>query len=167
MKEPIMFEDPGRFDAIVDSPVGPVGIRMSGDALAELGFPPAGTPAREPASAAAARVLVHLRAYFEDPAADLRVPMTQAGTAFQRRVWQALCRIPAGQVRTYGELAGELGTAPRAVGGACRANPRPILVPCHRVVAAHGKGGYAGETTGRWMAIKEQLLRLEGVDWPT
>lgn len=161
-----MISDPDRFDAISDTPLGPVGIRMTGDSVAGLGFPPPGTPPRAAADADTAAVMRQVSAYFSDPRLQPKVPMTTAGTDFQRRVWQALCRIPAGQVRTYGELAKELGTAARAVGGACRANPCPILVPCHRVVAAHGRGGYAGATSGRWMAIKEQLLRHEGVAWP-
>ena len=139
---------------------------MQGESVAELGFLPTGTPEKAPASSAAARVLNVLASYFSDPATPLQVPLVTRGSEFQQRVWQALCRIPAGQVRTYGELAKELGTAPRAVGAACRTNPRPILVPCHRVVAAYGKGGYAGQTSGPWMAVKEQLLRHEGVTWP-
>ncbi len=166
MAKPTMIDDPERFDAVMDTPLGPVGIRMQANALAELAFPGEDVSAVPAETPAAARVLGLLQAYFDDPAVDLTVPLAESGTLFQQRVWQALCRIPAGRVRTYGELARELGSSPRAVGGACRANPRPILVPCHRVVAAHGKGGYAGETVGRWMAIKEQLLRHEGVTWP-
>ncbi len=83
------------------------------------------------------------------------------GTVFQRRVWQVLLNIPPGQTRTYGELARELGSSPRAVGGACRRNPIPLLIPCHRVVAANGDGGFAGHTSGRWMDIKRWLLEHE------
>ncbi|MBI3880437.1 MAG: methylated-DNA--[protein]-cysteine S-methyltransferase [Verrucomicrobia bacterium] len=84
-----------------------------------------------------------------------------AGTAFQKNVWRALLRIPAGRVRTYGELAGALGKsgAARAVGTACGANPVPVLVPCHRVVAAGG--GLGGFTAG--LAWKMKLLKAEGV----
>ena len=83
------------------------------------------------------------------------------GTVYQRRVWQALLDIPPGQTRTYGALARELGSSPRAVGGACRRNPIPLLIPCHRVVAANGDGGFAGHTSGRWMDIKRWLLEHE------
>jgi methylated-DNA-[protein]-cysteine S-methyltransferase len=83
------------------------------------------------------------------------------GTDFQRRVWDALLRIPPGQTRTYGELAKELDSSPRAVGGACRSNPIPLLIPCHRVVAANGDGGFAGHTRGRWMDIKRWLINHE------
>ncbi len=83
------------------------------------------------------------------------------GTVFQHRVWKALLDIPPGQTRTYGALARELGSSPRAVGGACRSNPIPLLIPCHRVVAANGDGGFAGHTSGRWMDIKRWLLEHE------
>ena len=69
--------------------------------------------------------------------------------------------IPAGSTRTYGELAKQLGTSARAIGGACRANPVLLLIPCHRVVAAHDKGGFAGHRSGRWVDIKRRLLQLE------
>ncbi|WP_456372450.1 methylated-DNA--[protein]-cysteine S-methyltransferase [Thiolapillus sp.] len=83
------------------------------------------------------------------------------GTDFQRRVWKALLQISPGQTRTYGELARQLDSSPRAVGGACRSNPIPLFIPCHRVVAANGDGGFAGHTQGRWMDIKRWLIRHE------
>ncbi len=89
------------------------------------------------------------------------IALEPGGTAFQRRVWKALLNILPGQTRTYGELARELGSSPRAVGGACRRNPIPLLIPCHRVVAANGDGGFAGHTSGRWMDIKRWLLEHE------
>jgi len=89
------------------------------------------------------------------------LPLAPSGTPFQQRVWSTLREIPPGERRTYGELARELGTSPRAVGGACRANPVPLLIPCHRVVAANGDGGFAGHTEGRWLEIKRWLLDHE------
>ncbi|HDK37468.1 MAG TPA: methylated-DNA--[protein]-cysteine S-methyltransferase [Thiolapillus brandeum] len=83
------------------------------------------------------------------------------GTDFQKKVWQALRQIPSGEVLTYGELAKKLGSSPRAIGGACRRNPVPLLIPCHRVVAANGDGGFAGHTDGHWMEIKRWLLSHE------
>ena len=84
-------------------------------------------------------------------------------TAFQGKVLKQLLRIPYGETRTYGEIAKILKTSPRAVGNACRNNPLPIIIPCHRVVAANGIGGYDGETEGKILDIKYQLLHLEGV----
>ncbi|VAW59333.1 Methylated-DNA--protein-cysteine methyltransferase [hydrothermal vent metagenome] len=93
------------------------------------------------------------------------LPLDLQGTDFQRRVWSALQQIPAGQTRTYGELARTLQSSPRAVGNACRKNPLPLIVPCHRVVSAQGIGGFAGQRTGQKVDIKEQLLRHEGVEF--
>ncbi|MBK5968843.1 hypothetical protein CCR91_08690 [Thiorhodovibrio winogradskyi] len=104
------------------------------------------------------------RAYFCDPAHAFGIALRLAGTAFQQRVWRALQGIPPGSVRRYGELATELGSSARAVGNACRANPCPIIVPCHRVVASRGLGGFAGKTLGASMNVKAWLLRYEGVD---
>lgn len=89
------------------------------------------------------------------------VPLAPQGTPFQRRVWQAMGKIPPGQTRRYGELAQELGSSARAVGGACRANPIPLLIPCHRVVAASGQGGFAGAQDGRLVELKRWLLTHE------
>ena len=83
------------------------------------------------------------------------------GTAFQRRVWQALCKIPAGAPLTYGQLAQKLGTAPRPIGGACGANPIPIIVPCHRVVSASGLGGFMRTRYLGSLNVKSWLLAHE------
>ncbi len=106
--------------------------------------------------------LALLQAYLADPHTPVPLLTPADGTPFQQRVWQALQRIPVGEVRSYGELATELDSCARAVAQACRANPLPILIPCHRVVAANGPGGYMGKTAGEAMAIKQWLLRHEG-----
>jgi len=103
-----------------------------------------------------------LQRYFRGDCARIESAVRPSGTPFQRRVWQVLMSIPCGKVVTYGELAQRLGSSPRAVAGACRANPIPILIPCHRVVAASGPGGYLGKTAGRELAIKQWLLQHEG-----
>ena len=110
------------------------------------------TPLLEKARAA-------LERYLLGDAESFDLPLEPAGTAFQIRVWQAMRHIPAGEVRTYGALATELSSGARAVGTACGANPIPILIPCHRVVAANGLGGYSGDGG---LATKTALLRLEG-----
>jgi methylated-DNA-[protein]-cysteine S-methyltransferase len=107
-----------------------------------------------------------LARYFADGRGGFDLALAPRGTEFQRRVWALMRAIPAGETRTYGSIARELGSAPRAVGQACRANPLPIVVPCHRVVAAHGLGGFAGDTSGRRLAVKRWLLRHEGVRVP-
>lgn len=151
------------YAAIIDSPLGFLGIRLEGQALAGLDVLP---PSRRPWPATeplAKRVVAALERYFsgEDPELGA-IPLALVGTPFQCRVWAALRRIPRGETRTYGELARELGTAPRAVGGACRSNPVAILIPCHRVISVQGLGGYAGALTGPPLARKQWLLRHEG-----
>ena len=87
------------------------------------------------------------------------LPLRPKGTLFQQKVWQALCEIPTGQVRTYGDLAKILQTAPRAIGQACRSNPIMLLIPCHRVVAQNGLGGFMGKSER--ISLKESLLHHE------
>jgi len=91
------------------------------------------------------------------------VELNTKGTPFQKKVWQALQKIPAGQVMTYGELARQLNTSARAVGNACRANPIPLVIPCHRVVAKSGLGGFSGSKDGAPVKIKAWLLAHEGL----
>ncbi len=103
-----------------------------------------------------------LQDYFQQrdiPGAAIEVG---SGTPFQQRVWRELIRIPPGNTRSYGELAKSLRSSPRAVAGACRRNPLPLLVPCHRVVAKDGPGGFMGRTDGSALAIKQWLLQHEG-----
>jgi methylated-DNA-[protein]-cysteine S-methyltransferase len=158
--------DSRKFDAVTATPLGPIGVRVDDEAVSELVFLPDGDPARTAEDPLSAEAVRQIRAYFADPGFEFSLPLALRGTAFQRRVWSALLDIPVGEVRAYGELAAQLGTAARAVGGACRANPCPILVPCHRVVGARGMGGFAGAATGAWLDIKERLLRHEGVRFP-
>ncbi|HEX9181099.1 MAG TPA: methylated-DNA--[protein]-cysteine S-methyltransferase, partial [Burkholderiales bacterium] len=90
------------------------------------------------------------------------LPLRAAGTDHQRRVWSALAAIPVGQTLSYGELAGTIGSSARAVGQACGANPLPLLVPCHRVVARDGGlGGFMGRRDGFALSVKRWLLEHE------
>lgn len=102
-----------------------------------------------------------LEEYFDGKRTGFDLPLAPHGTAFQQKVWAALSRIPFGQTKSYGELARELGTAARALGGACGRNPIPVIIPCHRVLGANGAmGGYSGIDG---IETKEFLLRHEGV----
>lgn len=109
----------------------------------------------------ASRVCRALQAWFAGGDWPQGIPLRPGGTPYQKRVWQALQNIPVGQTQTYGELAALLDSGSRAIGGACRKNPLPLLVPCHRVVAANGSGGFAGHTSGHWLAVKHWLLEHE------
>ncbi len=98
--------------------------------------------------------------YFDGDLTQFDLPLKPYGTAFKQRVWQAMLRIPYGGTETYGKIAAELGATARSVGGACGANPIPIIIPCHRILAANGgMGGYSGEGG---VETKVFLLRLEG-----
>ena len=90
----------------------------------------------------AQKVCEQLAAYFADPDFHFDLPLQPGGTAHQNKVWQAMCAIPRGKTRSYGDVATQLGSSPRAVGQACGANPIPIIIPCHRVVGKAGMGGF-------------------------
>lgn len=146
--------------ASIDTPMGRVGVAVEEGVLVGIDLEPeggAGTPDDLPPSLREA-----LEAYFRDGSVGVEVTPELRGTPFQRRVWAELRTIPPGRTVSYGDLAGRLGTSARAVGGACRANPCPIVVPCHRVVGRDGLGGFAGDTSGRKLAVKRWLLRHEG-----
>lgn len=149
-----------RYDAVIAAPFGRLGVTLKDGRLADIDFLDRKIPLRVPTGTAARHVCGALRAYLKRPR-KFRLPLTTDGTDFQKRVWRAMQRIPAGKVLSYGELARTLKTGPRAVGNACRANPIPIVIPCHRVVAASGKGGFMGKTGGRALVIKDWLLTHE------
>ena len=150
------------YDAIVATPVGHVGVLTGVEGVTALDLGLDRRRSRPPRTALAAQVAAELAAYFNDASHRFEFPLSLHGTSFQRRVWAALQSIPVGETLSYGALARRLGTAARAVGGACRANPCPIVVPCHRVVAADdGLGGYSGHRGGAWLDIKGRLLSHE------
>ncbi len=149
------------YDAVIPAPFGRLGVRLTDGRLCEIDFLDARAPLVRPRGAAARRIARALRNYFKQPKRALDLPLALDGTAFQRRVWRALTRIPPGEVRQYGELATLLKSSPRAVGNACRANPIPIVVPCHRVVARAGLGGFMGREAGKAIQLKQWLLAHE------
>lgn len=109
-------------------------------------------------------VLEQLKKYLISADFQFDLPLNLKGTEFQRMVWARLQKIPPGEVKTYGEIATELNSSPRAVGNACRRNPISLVIPCHRVVSAGGIGGFSGQTKGEKISIKQQLLIHEGVE---
>lgn len=134
---------------------------MRGNALIALEWFPACT-----ASIGKSRVLEtvrdQIRAYLHDPGVRFCCRLELEAGLFCFRVWGAVLNIPPGQIRTYAQLARQLDTAPRAIAAACRANPCPIVIPCHRVVAQDGLGGYCGGRSQALLAAKHWLLRHEG-----
>ena len=103
-----------------------------------------------------------LDAYFTRKLKNFKLPIVMKGSAFQRAVWDRMIHIPYGETLTYGMVARELDSGPRAVGMACGTNPIPIIVPCHRILGSNGLGGYSG---GSGLDTKRLLLRLEGSDY--
>ena len=104
------------------------------------------------------RAREQLHAYFDGQCLGFELPLAPQGSPYRRRVWQALRAIPPGETRTYQDIARVAGGSPRSVGGANGANPIPILIPCHRVVAVGGIGGYSG---GDGLSTKRYLLDHE------
>ncbi|MCG2583539.1 methylated-DNA--[protein]-cysteine S-methyltransferase [Massilia sp. TS11] len=153
------------FNAIVPAPFGAMGIRSAAGALAELVYLPPHFGDKAPTDALSERTAEQLAAYFLDPDFRFDLPLSAAGSAFQKKVWAAIASIPRGQVRTYGQVAKAIGSAPRAVGQACGANWFPLIIPCHRVTASGGLGGFShhDDEHGFHLAVKRWLLRHEGV----
>lgn len=150
-----------RYQAKLDTAFALVGIRTEGEELAEVVYLPRSAGALAPANALAERACAQIEKYTADPDYRFELPLKQCGTAFQRRVWAQIAAIPRGQTRRYGDLARALGSAPRAVGQACGTNYFPLVIPCHRVVAAQGLGGFAHSSGGYLIEIKRRLLLHE------
>jgi len=120
----------------------------------------------KPITGYAKEVVNQLEHYFKDPDWCFTLNLGKDGTAFQQRVWKKLQDIPHNKKYTYGDVAKSISSSPRAVGGACRSNPVPIVVPCHRVVAANGLGGFCGSKNkkSKKLQIKQWLLEHEKKD---
>ncbi len=158
-----MPADSASWDMVLSLPFGPFGVRLDGESVAAMAFLPPGTPVSAPATACADDIARRIEQWLFAPGGSLALPLSGCGTPFQRRVWSEISAIPCGSVITYGALAVRLGSAARAVGQACGANPFPLAIPCHRVVAASGIGGFANATDGFLLAAKRWLLANEGV----
>lgn len=153
--------DRAPYAAVLPSLTFAIGIRCNDDEITGIDYL---EPRAElkPATPLAKETVRQLRAYLKDPAFEFGLPLAPVGTHFQRRVWDQISAIPAGQTKSYGEVAAAIRSGPRAVGNACGANPYPIVVPCHRVVAANQAiGGFARQTGGFLLEIKKWLLHHE------
>jgi methylated-DNA-[protein]-cysteine S-methyltransferase len=140
----------------IPSPVGQLTIEEQDGAIAAIRW--AGAPAGN-GSALLAEAARQLAAYFDGRLSRFDLPLAPVGSPFETCVWAAMLAIPYGETRCYGDLANAVGSAPRAVGRACGRNPIPIVIPCHRVLARSGLGGYSGEGG---IGTKQRLLALEG-----
>jgi len=149
------------YQAVLSAPFGALGICCEGEVLTGISFLAKNTRPQAPQSQFAVKVCRQLETYFENPDFNFTLPHRLSGTTHQSKVWQAMCSIPRGQTRQYGELAKQLASSPRAVGQACGANPIPIIIPCHRVVSKVGMGGFAHQRDGYELGIKRWLLTHE------
>jgi methylated-DNA-[protein]-cysteine S-methyltransferase len=153
------------FSAIVEAPFGAIGIRVDAGVVRELVYLPPHFEEKAPADPLSERCARQVERYLDDPDFCFDLPLAEIGTAFQRRVWGAIAAIPRGEVLTYGAVARLIRSAPRAVGQACGANWFPLVIPCHRVTASGGLGGFSNhdDETGFHLGVKRWLLAHEGV----
>ena len=151
------------YQARLAAPFAVLGIRTAGERLAGIDYLPNGAATLAPVNRLAERACRQIERYLDDAAFRFDLPFAFRGTEFQCRVWQAVYRIPSGRTRSYLDIARALDSAPRPVGGACGANRIPLVIPCHRVVASHGVGGFMHARRGAPLEVKRWLLRHEGV----
>ena len=143
---------------ILGSPVGRIRVTETDGAITELSWTDAA--AMPPSSQILRNAADQLTKYFAGRLTVFALPLAPTGTEHQKKVWTAMTEIPSGALRTYGDLAKTIGSGAQAVGTACGKNPIPIIVPCHRIIAAGGGiGGYSGRDG---VATKQILLALEG-----
>jgi methylated-DNA-[protein]-cysteine S-methyltransferase len=146
-----------------ETPFAVLGILTIGERLARIEYLPRGVATLAPLNKLAERACRQLERYLDDPRYRFDLPFEYIGTDFQCRVWKEISKISSGKTSTYKGVAQRLKSAPRPVGGACGANRVPIIIPCHRVLASHGIGGFMHARGGVPIDIKRWLLRHEGV----
>lgn len=159
---------------LMDSPIGELLLAGDGDALTRLDLRDSGDPLPDPAEGwrrdddAFTETRAQVAAYFAGERGGFELALAPAGTAFQRRVWDALLTIPYGETASYGDVARRLGTpgAARAVGLANNRNPIAVIIPCHRVIGADGSlTGYGGGLERkRWLLAHERRFRTAADD---
>jgi methylated-DNA-[protein]-cysteine S-methyltransferase len=146
------------------TPFAVLGIVTDGAVVTGLRYLPRHTATRSPHDRAAEQACREVERYLADPAYCFNLPYRLEGTPYQRRVWHEIEKLFPLKTITYGNIAQRLGSAARAVGGACGANPIPLFVPCHRVLAAGGRlGGFMGGTDDFPLSVKSWLLLHEGI----
>lgn len=156
----------GRAETRYAAPFAVLGIATDGEVVTSVRYLPRNAVQVPPHDRVAERACREIERYLADPAHRFAVPYRLDGTPFQRRVWREIEKLFPIRTTSYGEIARRLGTAARPVGGACGANPVPLIVPCHRVLAADGLGGFMGGKSTFPLGVKRWLLRHEGIiDW--
>ena len=140
----------------VDTPVGSLGFDATDGAVTRMHWGGVGNLGP---SQLADLIEDEISQYFAGKLTNFSIPVAPKGTEFQQKFYDALCAIPFGETRTYGDLAGELNVSAQAIGQACGANPIAIIIPCHRVLGANSLGGFSGVGG---VETKVELLKLEG-----
>jgi methylated-DNA-[protein]-cysteine S-methyltransferase len=148
-------------DTVLASPIGKLGIETKHECLVGIHFLRDDAKVLEPSSSLGIEIAKQLKAYFQGRLATFDLPISFLSSLFTQQVLTYLSTIPCGMTKRYGEVAKVLFTSARAVGNACRRNPIPIVIPCHRVIARHNLGGYAGATQGTLLSMKWWLLSHE------
>ncbi len=163
-----MAQPTAEYDFLYDSPIGKLGVCIDRESITRIVWLEEKVSELLKLSEGNASndyqkkmVIEALDNYFNSGLFESEISLSPQGTSFQLKVWQALKMIPFGSVRTYGDVAKELQTSSRAVGQACRRNNIPLFIPCHRVVAAKGLGGFMGGY--RHVKRKRWLLQHEGI----
>lgn len=147
--------------SVIDTLIGKLKITTQENHVTKILFASRTETLKPPTNKFSQEVIKQIKNYFKNSQHEFTVPIEVNGTPFQNRVWQALQKIPSGKTLTYGELAQKLKTSPRAIGNACRMNPIPIIIPCHRIVGKQTPGGFCGKTSGKPLETKAQLLKHE------
>jgi len=153
------------YDVVIEFPKMKVGVATRDGQVVGIKYLPPSTPTLAPQNALAEKASVQLQNYRENPDTRFDLPIRVEGNDLQRAVWLAMCAIPRGRTRTYGDIARDVGTDASTVGQACGDNRLPIVIPCHRVVAADGIGGFGHATSGYLIDVKRWLLAHEAEEF--
>lgn len=156
------------FHARLATPFAVLGIRTRGthdDRVERIEYLPKGVATLAPLNKLAERACQQIERYLDDPRYRFTLPFDYIGTEFQCKVWRAISKISSGKSNTYSDIARVIKSAPRPVGGACGRNRLPLIIPCHRVLATGGIGGFMHARGGEPINIKTWLLRHEGAKY--
>ena len=153
------------FHARIATPFAVLGIRTLGERIERIEYLPKGAATLAPLNKLAERACKQIERYLDDPRYKFTLPFDYIGTEFQCTVWRAISKIYSGKTNTYSDIARVIKSAPRPVGGACGRNRLPLIIPCHRVLATGGIGGFMHARGGEPINIKTWLLRHEGAKY--
>jgi methylated-DNA-[protein]-cysteine S-methyltransferase len=160
MRKKTSLQENPNYTAIIQTPCGKLGVVCS-QFLIRLELVSDDIPLKNSLDPLVGQLVHELDCYFANPNFKFTIPYQVTGTTFQKRVWEALVRLPVGKTISYSGLAKRLKTGARAIGNACRTNPLLLLIPCHRVLAQNGLGGFSGDHTGKKVAVKQWLVNHE------